>query len=363
MPSPPLPLPSNRQEVRERDVLVMTADGNVPLPEALVEEGTLFFLPLPQLLALLNLPAADAPPDASSGGAGYWPAHAQWQRLLADGLFAHPAAQDYWQQRLEEEHRLAGQILPQQDALARLRCLTLSPLAGELGCPPAGERLRRHLQEASETDALLESELLLETRLADVFAAALRLAAWRVVDLSLQHWELLSGDGEQDEVLLERFLPAFDAEGGQWSNPVEDYLAHLAGMLGCGCPEQPSDCSGLARVWAGERADAQAREHLLGAWRQGRRRADARTVAGLMNAVLRRLLGGGEGEAPGDLALSRQLLCESFRFAESCAYLQRTLGRLGMADGAIAEIFAVYRSEYRRARAALGRPLAEDGGA
>jgi len=34
-----------------------------------------------------------------------------------------------------------------------------------------------------------------------------------------------------------------------------------------------------------------------------------------------------------------------------------------MADGAIAEIFAVYRSEYRRARAALGRPLAEDGGA
>lgn len=34
----------------------MTANGTVPLQEAAIEEGTLFFLPLPLLLELLNLP-------------------------------------------------------------------------------------------------------------------------------------------------------------------------------------------------------------------------------------------------------------------------------------------------------------------
>ncbi|GAB3395575.1 hypothetical protein [Azotobacter armeniacus] len=337
----------------------MIADETVPLQEAVVE-GILFFLPLPQLLELLHLPGPAEPSELPvATGGPYRSAHAQWQRLLADSLFTHPAARDYWQQRLEEERTLACQILPQLDSsLDRLRCLAQSSLATELGCPPAGERLRRHLQmlKASETDALLESDLLLETRLADVFAVPLRLAAWRVVDLSLQHWELLTQDGQQDEVLLEIFLPAFDAASGQWSNPVENYLAHLAALAGCS--EQRSDCSSLGRLWAGEGADVQTRERLLGAWRQGRRRADAHAVAGLMDAVLRRILG--EGDEEGDLALNHQLLCESFRFAESCAYLQRTLSRLGMADGAITEIFAVYRAEYHRARAALGRPLAKN---
>ncbi|WP_349617308.1 hypothetical protein [Azotobacter salinestris] len=336
----------------------MTAE-TVPLQEAVIE-GTLFFLPLPQLLELLNLPVQnpDKLPEAL-GDRGYWSCHAQWQQLLDGGLFSHSAARAYWRQRLEEERALACQILTQQESgLGRLRCLAHSALAGELGCPPAGERLRCQLQDTEETDALLESGLLLETRLADVFALALRLAAWRVVDLSLQHWELLAEGGEQDEVLLERFLPAFDNVSGHWNNPVEDYLAHLATLAGCA--EQEGECSGLARLWAGEDMDVRTREYLLGAWCQGRRRADARAVTGLMDAVLRRLLG--VGEAPGDLALNRQLLCESFRFVESCAYLQRTLGRLGMADAAVGEIFAVYHNEYRRARAALGRPLAEDGG-
>lgn len=337
----------------------MTAGGTVPLQEAAVE-GTLFFLPLPQLLELLNLPLPAGPSEPSEASAPYWPAHAQWQRLLADGLFEHPAARDYWQRRLEEERTLACQLLPELDSgLDKLRCLAHSPLATELGCPPAGERLRRHLQTPEiDADTLLESELVLESRLADVFAVALRLAAWRVVDLSLQHWEQLNQNGEQDEVLLETFLPTFDSASGQWSNPVEDYLAHLA-TLG-GCPEPQPNGSGLARLWAGEGANVLARERLLGDWREGRRRPTALALTGLMDAVLRRILGEGSGE--GDLALNRQLLCESFRFAESCAYLQRTLSRLGMADGAIAEIFAVYRREYCRARAVLDRPLPEDRG-
>ncbi|MFD2407030.1 hypothetical protein ACFSVK_17005 [Azorhizophilus paspali] len=75
-----------------------------------------------------------------------------------------------------------------------------------------------------------------------------------------------------------------------------------------------------------------------------------------MDAVLDRLLDGG---AAGELSLNRQLLCESFHFVESCAYLRQTLSRLGMAETMIGEIFAVYRNEYLRARAVLGRPLAE----
>lgn len=336
----------------------MIADGTVPLQEAVIE-GTLFFLPLPKLLELLNLPVPGESGELPGTGPCYWSSHAQWQRLLAGDLFIHPAARDYWRQRLEEERILACQILSQLDSgLDRLRCLAYSPLATELGCPPAAERLRHYLREAAETDELLESDLLLEARLADVFAMAIRLAAWRVVDFSLQHWELLAQDGQQDEVLLETFLPAFDPLSGQWSNPVEGYLTHLATLAGY--PEQHPDCSSLGRLWAGEGTDAQAREHLLGAWRQGRRRADVHAVAGLMDAVLQKILG--EGDEAGDLAPSRRLLCESFRFAESCAYLQRALSRLGMADEAIAEIFAVYRSEYRRARTALGRPLPEEDG-
>ncbi|MGV6474726.1 hypothetical protein [Azotobacter vinelandii] len=335
----------------------MTANGTVPLQEAAIEEGTLFFLPLPLLLELLNLPrqSQDNPPEALDAP-GYWSCHAQWQRLLDGGLFVHPAARDYWRQRLEEERRLTNQILAQQDSgLDRLRCLAHSPLATELGCPSAGERLRRHLRDIEETDALLENELLLETRLADAFALALRLAAWRVVDLSLEYWELLAEDGEQHEVLLERFLPNIDATNGQWNNPVEDYLVHLAALVD-DCPEQQDDYSSLARLWAREGMDVQTREYQLDAWRQGRRRADARTVAGLMDAVLDRLLDGGSA---GDMSLNRQLLCESFRFVESCAYLRRTLSQLGIAETMIGEIFAVYRSEYFRARAVLGRPLAE----
>lgn len=336
----------------------MTAGENVPLPGS-VAEGMLFFLPLPQLLELLNLPPRSGPEQAPPSIEGSdWPPHAQWRQLLADGLFAHPAARDYWQQRLDEERILACQVLPRQaSSLDRLRCLTDSPLSLQLGCPQADARLREHLRDDADAEALLDSPLVIEARLADVFAAALRLAAWRVVDISLRHWELLAQDGQQDEVLLESFLPSLSAENGHWSNPVEGYLAHLAGLAGC--PEQQPHCSYLAQLWAEEDGDTWSRERQLYRWRQGRERADAWAVRELMQAILRRMLGEGCDES--DLSLNQQLLCESFHFAESCAYLRRTLSRLGLVDTAITEIFAVYRSEYARARAALGRPLAAPG--
>ena len=67
---------------------------------------------------------------------------------------------------------------------------------------------------------LLEHPLVLQSRIADAHVVLIRLAAWRVVDLSLEHWDTLSQTGLEDVVLLENFLPALDPASGRWRAPL-----------------------------------------------------------------------------------------------------------------------------------------------
>lgn len=321
-------------------------------------EGSLLFLPLAHLLPLLNLDSLRRTSEPLYKGENdpHWQPYAEWRELLATG-FKHPAARHYWQERLEEERTLACQVLPRIPATTeRIRCFAESRLAEELGCPEARERLCNLLEQEADLPALLEHPLVLESRIADVHAVLIRLAAWRVVDLSLEHWEDLCQGGQQERVLLQCFLPNCDPLNGRWSNPLGQYLDHLARLSGC--PENGNAHRHLAALWAGKgKHSIHGSLRLLGSWRKGRGRPQTSAVRELIEAVLQDILAG--EEASGDPQLSARLLEESFRFAESCGYLQRTLSRHGVPDQVVAEIFAVYLPEYRKARAALGKPLAD----
>ena len=322
--------------------------------QAPAEEGTLLFPPLAHLSELLNTDIRSA--VARSGVNFHRPLHAEWGSLLTTS-FKHPAARQFWQDRLEEDRELACRILPTiSGAVEKFRCFIQSALSQELGCRSARMRLEQLLEQEWPERTLLEHPLVLQSRIADAHVVLIRLVAWRVVDLSLEHWDVLSQTGLEDVVLLENFLPALDPASGRWSAPLEEYLDHLA--LISGCPSSGNPDQHLAALWekdSGEGQSPDCKRRLLEHWRWGQTRPTEDAIAALVKATLQAIFA--RESRIGDFQLNARLLKESFRFAESCGHLQRTLSRNAMPDQVISEIFSVYGTEYRRARAALGRPM------
>lgn len=327
--------------------------------QALVEEGPLLFPPLVHLSELLNI---DIRSETSRAGMNtHRPLHTEWRDLLT-ASFKHPAARQFWQARLEEDRELACRILPTiSGTVEKFRCFMQSDLSKALGCPSARMRLEQLLGQALPERTLLAHPLVLQSRIADVHAVMIRLAAWRVVDLSLEHWDTLSQTGQENEVLLQNFLSTLDAASGRWSTPLGEYLDHLALISGCPSNENPDQH--LATLWetdGGEGQSPDCKRRLLEHWRRGRARPTADAIATLAKAALQGIFA--RESRIGDFQLNARLLKESFRFAESCGHLQRTLSRNAVPDQVISEIFSVYPTEYRKARAALGRPLVDTPG-
>lgn len=330
----------------------MTREEVAQSKEWLAEEkGTLLFPPLSHLAELLNIGHLSAP-----GGPGQ-SVQAEWRDLL-NSTFGSPVARHFWHDKLEEERALIHCILQSLPGTTeKIRCYVRSPLAMELGCPSTLKRLERLLEQGLPEERLLEHPLVIQARLADAHAVLIRLAAWRVVDLSLVHWDTLQQTGHQERVLLQHFLPVHNTRTGHWSNPLAVHLDQLARL--CGCPPEESPTLYLADLWQRslrEEAMPSGKQTLLEHWRAGLARPKKNTVSELLNVVVRTLLER-EGKANAS-PLNIQCLTESFHFAEGCSYLRKALTRHALPNRVISDVFAIYQPEYHKARTILGHPLA-----
>ena len=290
-----------------------------------------------------------------------WPTGIQWTSLIDGGLFNAAKCSAFWNEFVKQAADLHGKTLYREksrhDYFAAYNC---NYLVERFGCVAARNILKQRIDElgpAAENSTFETDPALIKATTADSLCVLLRLAAWLVADLYIQHWDSVEREGMVGIVHLEWAIPSLSVETGQWSCPLEIALKKLADRAGC--PEKLKVSTSLGKLWAksDNAADATSRMRSIRDWQQqknGRPRFES--FYGLSKAVL-----DAEAERTGNHDDDRDygywLYAVFLRFAETLGIVRAALSKAEWSNELITSVMNVYGSEYRTALAELGKPI------
>ena len=284
-----------------------------------------------------------------------WQPYHEWVGFLEAANFNSPQTKEYWLERIEEERTLACSVLPSiPDYPEKIIAINTSELSRKIGSFSA-RKIFGSLTDKNNQPNALESQEFIEAKIADTFTVLIRFGAWLVADRVFENWEDMEREGLSDVVILQEIIPVFDTDTGDWIRPLQVFLDKLAILTGC--PEGTSTSVHLGKIWEEALgAEPMSKQRLIRYWMDAAPgKPDKSSVEGLMAVLLPHI------RSKSTFWHDRKLLTDTFRFAWVCHHIRTLLTKQGLPNELVSEVFSVYGSEYRRARAALGKPLSSTG--
>ena len=287
----------------------------------------------------------------------FWPAHPGWAGLFQSSLFRHDRAKLFWGHMLEEAYLLNTQRYRASgiEPFNVFTAYNTDPTTLRLGCPLSREIIAQRLATCGPDIQQLDPAIS-QAFSADLTTVLVRICAWLMADKDAATSDRIIGSLQDSAIPLLDSVPKFDAVSQTWNSPIAAQLKSLARAAG---KQHLVTSSFLARLWISpDQPDKQlSTTRLIRNWEQekgGRPTFDS--LLAVSKAVVEKLAAGrtyADEKMVDEYRYQAQLL----RLAETMGYVRRELTAAKFPIPLIEAIFAVYETEYRLAREAVGKPI------
>ncbi|WP_128871871.1 hypothetical protein [Pseudomonas sp. VI4.1] len=281
-----------------------------------------------------------------------------WLGFLEHAAFSTPVVLEYWQEKLYQISDLSGvgirSVSRHHD---RYLMYTSAEVVEHLGCPASRHLMADLLSEFKNDDEIDRDKRVGQLMAADAFSVLLRLAAWLIAEAQIANWDWEVSENSHNSVHAAWAIPKWCGSAQSWSNPMEHALEKLAKASGWSGKKQ-KPVTYLGKVWAeAEDMPESSKIRLLRNWVQLKpSRPSFKSMQNLVRVCFD-LAVKARHELPADVVVAYWQGACWFRFAETMAILVRDFQKDGWSTDLIASMMSVYESEYRTARALMGKPI------
>lgn len=281
-----------------------------------------------------------------------------WLGFLEVAAFSTPVVLEYWKEKLYQISDLSGVGIQsgsrQHD---RFLIYTSAEVVEHLGCPASRNLMPDLLSEFKNDDDIASDNRVRQLMGADAFSVLLRLAAWLIAEAQIANWDWEVVENSHNVVHAGWAIPKWCELDQTWSNPMEHALEKLAKASGWSGKKQ-KPVTFLGKVWAAaDDMPESSKIRLLRNWVQLKPgRPSFKSMQNLIRISFD-LAVKARHELPADVKVDYWQGACSFRFAETMAILVRGFQKDDWPTDLIASMMSVYESEYRTARALMGKPI------
>ena len=283
-----------------------------------------------------------------------------WHGFLEHAALSTPVVLEYWQEKLYQISDLSAvgirSVSRQHD---RFLMYTSSEVVEHLGCPASRHLMPDLLGEFKNDDEIDSDKQVRQLMAADAFSVLLRLAAWLIAEAQIANWDWEVSENSHNEVHAGWAIPKWCGLAQTWSNPMEQALEKLAKASGWSGKKQ-KPVTYLGKIWAeSDDMPESSKIRLLRNWVQLKPgRPSFKSMQNLIHVCFDRAVKA-RHELPADVEVAYWQGACWFRFAETMAILVRDFQKDGWPTDLIASMMSVYESEYRTARALMGKPISD----
>lgn len=275
-----------------------------------------------------------------------WQPYHEWTGFLTAVRGQYPRTSAHWQGKVDAEYDLVCNVIPPKPLESEIfQVMAACELGVEIGLPSARVRWAGLGKGEWGNDSFIQAKA------GDNFAVLIRIAAWCIAENSLQDWEDLEGANLDRQVLIDAMLPSFYQQTNEWSIPLHGPLALLASLSQK--KKEDSISTHLGALWAAEsRSDPTTQQRLIRYWLGADPgKPNQSSIKALINAVVKCI--------PADLPFWKNpvRLHLYFKTIHIIHSFRAMLSKHDVPTEQLAEILGLYATEYRRARAAMGKPM------